>query len=123
MTKFGAENEVSTDNDDVDVVEEFMVVDAVLTASDGANDEKAGPDNNERGERGIFVSKIFEKTRVGEVVLVIEFEIVAATAFSNLDAVLITIFDGAGDEKEFLKVDAADFSVIVFILSGLDAVK
>ena len=53
----------------------------------------------------------------------VEFDIVAATAFSNLDAVLITIFDGADDEKVFKLVDAADLSMIVFILSGLVAVR
>ena len=122
MTKFGAENEVSTDSDVADVVEEFMVVGAVLTASDGANDEKAGPDNNERGERGIFVSEIFVET-CGEVILVAGFEVVAATAFSNLNAVLFTKFDGAGDEKEFKIVDAVVFCVVIFILSGLDVGK
>ena len=123
MTIFGAEDKVSAGSDGGDKVERFTVAGVILITDYGADEEKIGLDSNKAGERGIFVSKIFEKTRVGEVVLVIEFEIVAATAFSNLDAVLITIFDGAGDEKEFLKVDAADFSVIVFILSGLDTVK
>jgi len=47
----------------------------------------------------------------------------AATAFSNLDVVLITIFDRADDEKLFKLVDAVDLSMIVFILSGLVAVR
>jgi len=122
MKKIGAENEVSTDSDGADVVEEFMVEGAVFTASDGTNDEKAGPDNNETGERRIFVSEIFAET-CGEVVFVAGFEVVAATVFSNLNTVLFTKFDGAGDEKEFKIVDAVGFFVVVFILSGLDVGK
>ena len=93
------------DSNGADVVEVFMVAGAVLTGSDGANDEKSGSDSNETGGRRTFVSEIFAET-CGEVILV---------AFSNLNAVLFTIFDGAGDETEFKIVDAVGFFVLFII--------
>ena len=72
MTKFGAEKEVLTDSDGADVVEEFMVAGAVLTRSNGANDEKAGSGSNKMGGKRVFVSGIFAET-CGEVILVLGF--------------------------------------------------